>query len=66
MDARCPRRKNRVYRIDDQGNLIVRPKFAQLWDLLTNGVGDSNYMGGYTTTSFSLPSLSQSVLRGAI
>src|SRR5437763_53680 len=61
---KCPnKRKIQIYTADEAGNVIVKKQFLQLWRLLTS-VGDFNYMGGFETTSFMLPSISESVLRG--
>lgn len=52
-----------IYVIDKHGNVVVNPKYLELWDLLTNYVGIYNNMGGLDTTTFFLPSMSQSILR---
>jgi hypothetical protein len=52
-----------LYRINQDGDLVVNPKYIKLWDLLTNYVGESNNLGGFDTTTFALPKISQSTLR---
>src|SRR5437868_12125708 len=53
----------KIYTINKNGDVVVNPKFIELWSLLVK-VGNFNYMGGFTTTTFPLPSMSSSKLRG--
>jgi hypothetical protein len=55
--------EKQMYRINKHGDVVVNPNYIELWDLLTNNVGESINMGGLDTTTFFLPKVSQSTLR---